>query len=126
MPKPIITPIPEVADRYTIAILKIERLDHTEIDSEEMQRQINYYKEGLDLNDPKLSKLVDDLYQINGEMWEAEYAIRKGQDDNLGLEEIGKRAIKIRDLNRIRMKVKNDIIDLTGEGFKDCKMNYAK
>ncbi len=126
MAKPIVTPIPEVADRYTIAILKIERLDHNEIDVEDMQKQIDYYKEGLDLNNLELSKLVDDLYDINGKMWDAEHAIRKGQDENLGLEEIGKRAIKIRDLNRIRMKVKNDIIELTGDGFKDCKMNYAK
>ena len=125
MVKPIITPIPEVADRYTIAILKIERLDHSEIDVEEMQKQIEYYKEGLDLDNNELSKLVGDLYEINGKMWDAEHAIRKGQDENLGLEEIGKRAIRIRDLNRIRMKVKNDIIELTGDGFKDCKMNYA-
>ncbi len=126
MVKSIITPIPEVADRYTIAILKIERLDHTEIDIQDMERQIKYYKEGLDLNNPELSRLVDELYEINGKMWDAEHAIRKGQDENLGLEEIGKRAIKIRDLNKVRMKVKNDIIELTGDGFKDCKMNYAK
>ncbi len=125
MVKAIITPLPEVADRYTIAILKIERLDHTEIDVADMQRQVNYYRDGLDLENPKLSGLVNELYEINGKMWDAEYAIRKGQDENLGLEEIGKRAIKIRDLNRIRMKVKNEIIELTGDGFKDCKMNYA-
>jgi hypothetical protein len=41
------------------------------------------------------------------------------------LNEVGSRALRVRDLNRIRMKVKNDIIDLTGNGFKDCKMNYA-
>jgi hypothetical protein len=23
------------------------------------------------------------------------------------------------------MSIKNDITELTGEGFKDCKMNYA-
>tara|TARA_B100000700_G_C14602727_1_gene649873 strand:- start:81 stop:461 length:381 start_codon:yes stop_codon:yes gene_type:complete len=126
MVKQIITPIPEVADRYTIAILKIERLGPSEIDIEDMKKQIEYYKQGLDLANSDLSKLVNDLYQINGQMWDAEHAIRKGQDENLGLEEIGKRAIKIRDLNRIRMKVKNDIIELTGDGFKDCKMNYAK
>ncbi len=125
MAKPIITPIPEVADRYTIAMLKIERLDPSEIDVEDMKRQIDYYKQGLDLENSKLSELVDDLYNINGKMWDAEHAIRKGQDENLGLEEIGKRAIHIRDLNRIRMRVKNDIIELTGDGFKDCKMNYA-
>ncbi len=125
MPKPIITPIPEVADRYTIALLKIERLDHSEIDVADMQKQIDYYKDGLELENPNLAKLVKDLYEINGKMWDAEHAIRKGQDENLGLEEIGRRAIHIRDLNRVRMKVKNDIIELTGDGFKDCKMNYA-
>jgi hypothetical protein len=124
--KPIITPIPEVADRYTIALLKIERLDASEIDVDEMQRQIDYYKEGLDLDNPELADLVDKLYHVNGLMWDAEHAIRKGQDEGLGLEEIGTRAIHIRDLNRDRMKVKNDIIDLTGDGFKDAKMNYAK
>ena len=124
--KPIITPIPEVADRYTIALLKIQRLDASEIDVDEMQRQIDYYKEGLDLDNPELANLVDKLYHVNGLMWDAEHAIRKGQDEGLGLEEIGTRAIHIRDLNRDRMKVKNDIIDLTGDGFKDAKMNYAK
>ena len=126
MAKPIITPVPEVADRYTIALLKIERLDASEIDVPEMQRQIDYYKEGLDLDNPDLADLVDKLYHVNGLMWDAEHAIRKGQDEGLGLEEIGKRAIRIRDLNRDRMKVKNDIIDLTGDGVKDAKMNYAK
>ena len=126
MAKPIITPVPEVADRYTIALLKIERLDASEIDVPEMQRQIDYYKEGLDLDNPELADLVDKLYHVNVLMWDAEHAIRKGQDEGLGLEEIGTRAIHIRDLNRDRMKVKNDIIDLTGDGFKDAKMNYAK
>lgn len=126
MVKPIITPVPEVADRYTIALLKIERLGPDEIDIDDMRKQINYYREGLKLEDPELSLLVNDLYEINGEMWDAEYAIRKGQDENLGLEEIGRRALRIRDLNRIRMKVKNDIVELTGDGFKDCKMNYAE
>lgn len=126
MVKPIITPVPEVADRYTIALLKIERLGSDEIDMDEMRKQIDYYREGLKLEDPELAQLVENLYEINGEMWNAEYAIRKGQDDNLGLEEIGRRALRIRDLNRIRMKIKNDIVELTGDGFKDCKMNYAE
>ena len=123
---PIITPIPEVADRYTIALLKSERLDTTEIDPDDMQRQINYYRSGLDLDNPNLNDLVNELYKANESIWDAEHDIRKGQDEDLGFEEIGRRAIRIRDLNRIRMKVKNDIIDLTGDGFRECKMNYAK
>ena len=124
--KKIITPIPEVADRYTIAKLKSERLGADEIDIEDMKRQIQYYEEGLDLKDARLAKHVKDLYQINGRMWDAEHEIRKGQDENLGNAEIGKRALIIRDLNRERMKIKNQIIELTGDGFKDCKMNYVK
>ena len=123
--KPIITPVPEVADRYTIALLKLERLGKDEIDVEDMTKQIDYYKQGLDLDWKELALLIDKLYHINGLMWDAEYAIRKGQDENLGLDEIGRRAIKIRDLNRERMACKNDIIELTGDGFKDAKMNYA-
>ena len=126
MVKLIITPIPEVADRYTIALLKIERLSADEIDMDDMRKQIYYYRDGLNLEDPELAQLVENLYDINGEMWNAEHAIRKGQDENLGLEEIGRRALHIRDLNRNRMKIKNDIVELTGDGFKDCKMNYAK
>lgn len=124
--EPIVTPIPEVADRYTIALLKFERLDSTEIDPGDMQRQISYYKSGLNLDDPDLNHLVDELYKANSRIWDAEHDIRKGQDEDLGLEEIGRRAIHIRDLNRIRMKIKNDIIDLTGDGFREAKMNYAK
>ena len=124
--QPIVTPMPEVVDRYTIAMLKIERLSENEIDVEDMQRQIDYYKTGIDLSNTELRQLVEALYEINGKMWDAEHAIRAGQDESLGLEEIGKRALHIRDLNRIRMKVKNDIIELTGDGFKDCKMNYAR
>ena len=124
--RPIVTPMPEVVDRYTIAMLKIERLSQDEIDVKDMQRQIDYYKTGIDFSNVELRKLVEALYDINVKMWDAEHAIRAGQDEDLGLMEIGKRALHIRDLNRTRMKVKNDIIELTGDGFKDCKMNYAR
>lgn len=125
MTKPIITPIAEVADRYTIARLKAERLDASEVDLLEMQRQVEYYQNGLDLSDPALSALVNDLYAINAQVWDAEHEIRKGQDETVGFDEIGRRALRVRDLNRLRVKAKNDITELTGDGFKDCKMNYC-
>ena len=124
--RPIVTPMPEVVDRYTIAMLKIERLSQDEIDVKDMQRQIDYYKTGIDFSNVELRKLVEALYDINGKMWDAEYAIRKGLDSDLGLEEIGRRALKIRNLNRVRVKVKNDITEEAGQPeFKDCKMNHA-
>ena len=58
MAKTIPTPIPEVADRYTIAHLKLERLPEDECPKEELQRQVDFYGEGLDHGDEKLMSLV--------------------------------------------------------------------
>ena len=121
----IITPLPEVVDRYTICQLKLERLDHTQIDVDSMKDQLEYYKKGIDFTNTQLLKLSKDLYNINGRIWDTEGSIRAGLDDELGYDEIGKRAVQVRDLNRVRMSIKNHITELTGEGFKDCKMNYA-
>ena len=121
----IITPLPEVVDRYTICLLKLERLDQSQIDVDAMQDQLQYYKKGIDFTNEKLIELSDDLYKINGRIWDTEGSIRAGLDDELGYDEIGKRAVQVTDLNRVRMGIKNNNTDLTGEGFKDCKMNYA-
>jgi len=123
MTKEIITPLPEVIDRYTIALLKLERLDDSEIDIDEMKEQVEYYKSGIDFDSEGIVELSDKLYEVNGKIWDVEGSIREGLDAQLGYEEIAKRAIMVRDLNRERMIVKNDIIELTGDGFKDCKMN---
>jgi len=124
--KPIAMPISELCDRLTIAQLKKERLSDEEINKAELQKQIEYYESGVDMGRPRLVSLVIDLHEINGQMWDAEYAIRKGLDDDLGLEEIGRRALKIRDLNRVRVSVKNEITEIVGQPeFRDCKMNHA-
>lgn len=124
--KEIAMPISELCDRLTIAQLKLERLSDDEINKKELQKQIEYYESGVDMDRPRLVSLVIDLHKINGQMWDAEYAIRKGLDNDLGLEEIGRRALKIRDLNRVRVSVKNEITEIVGQPeFKDCKMNHA-
>lgn len=64
------------------------------------------------------------LAMINGEIWNLENCIRKGGEGKLGLEEVGRRSILIRDLNRKRIKYKNHINELTG-GFKEVKVNHA-
>ena len=52
----IITPLPEVVDRYTICQLKLERLDHTQIDIDSMKDQLEYYKKGIDFTNTQLLK----------------------------------------------------------------------
>jgi hypothetical protein len=124
--QPIAMPICELCDRLTIAKLKLMRLPENEIDKTLLQKQIDYYETGLDDNVQELKKMISDLFEINGKMWDAEYAIRKGLDEDLGLEEIGKRALIIRDLNRERVAIKNQITRLAQQPeFLDCKMNHA-
>ena len=124
--KPIAMPINELCDRVTIARLKLSRLPDDQLDKDGLKKQIEYYESGIDASNFQLLTLVDHLHEINGLMWDAEHDIRKGLDADLGLEEIGRRAIHIRDLNRTRVTVKNQIAELVGQNeFKDCKMNHA-
>lgn len=124
--KNIAMPICELCDRLTIAQLKLKRLPDEEIDKVGLQKQIEYYESGIDTKNKDLLSLILKLHNINGLMWDAEYAIRKGLDADLGLEEIGRRAIHIRDLNRDRVAIKNKITVLADQPeFQDCKMNHA-
>jgi hypothetical protein len=117
-------PICELCDRLTIAQLKHARLDDSEIDKNLLAGQIAYYKRGVPVDD-RLNELINSLLDINGQMWDAEHDIRKGVDDSLPLEIIGERAIKIRNLNRIRVSIKNEISLLFQQPeFLDCKMNH--
>ena len=119
-------PICELCDRLTIAQLKLDRLPDEEIDKAGLQKQIEYYESGINEKNKGLLDLLLKLHKVNGLMWDAEYAIRKGLDADLGLEEIGRRAIHIRDLNRDRVAIKNEITVLVDQPeFQDCKMNHA-
>ena len=105
-------PICELCDRLTIAQLKLQRLPADELDKGLLRKQIAYYETGIDHNDPKICDLIAALFDINGQMWDAEHDIRKGLDEILGLSEIGRRAVKIRNLNCIRIAIKNKITTL--------------
>lgn len=126
MVRPIAMPICELCDRLTIAELKKSRLPDHEIDKDLLQKQIDYYAKGIDAFNVELRNCIFELSKINGEMWDAEYDIRKGLDEQLGLEEIGRRALRIRDLNKKRVSVKNQITKIVKQPeFQDCKMNHA-
>ena len=116
-------PIGEILDRYSIAILKKERAsaeNQQEID--DLTQEIESYKE---THEEFINDKIDKLIEINGMIWDLESDIRKGREGELGLEEVGRRAIKIREFNKIRVGYKNDVVEVFGEGYKDIKMNHA-
>ena len=111
-------PISEIADRYSIALLKKERANA------DNDQEINTLYQELVKYDQALN-FVEKLKEINGQIWDLESDIRKGKENELGLEEVGRRAIVIRGLNKIRVSYKNEMVNIYGEGFEDIKMNHA-
>jgi hypothetical protein len=112
-------PISEIADRYSITLLKSERIEGVNLTDE-----LNAYLQELNKYEG-IQSYLERLYQINGEIWDLESDIRKGKENILGLEEVGRRAIMIRGKNKIRVGIKNEMVEKYEEGFKDIKMNHA-
>ena len=115
-------PLAEVVDRYTICLLKLERLPDE--DAERLTKQVKYFEAGVPY-EPAVRVLAHKLREINGKIWDAEAAVRAGQDQALGLEEIGRRALAIRDLNRERIALKNQLSAWAQDGMEDVKVNHA-
>ena len=116
-------PLSEILDRYTITKLKSERTN------EDVSDELRTYKKEIDNLDyversNQIISFIDRLYEINGELWNTEGDIRKGVE--MPLEEIGRLALKVRDLNCIRNEIKAEIVDTFAEGFKEIKINYKK
>jgi len=110
--------IGDIVDRYSICKLKSERLglDNTK-ELNDLKFEMNQY-EGID-------SYVDKLYEVNGNIWNLESDIRRGNENILGLEEVGRRSIQIRELNNVRVSYKNEANSKFGEGYIEVKMNHG-
>jgi hypothetical protein len=111
-------PISEIADRYSIALLKSERANaENELEIHTLHKELVQYSDVMEF--------VSKLKEVNGKIWDLESDIRKGKEGELGFEEVGRRAIEIRELNKIRVGYKNEMVKKYEEGFEDIKMNHA-
>lgn len=111
-------PISEIADRYSIALLKNERANaENELEIYTLHKELVQYSDAMEF--------VSKLKEVNGKIWDLESDIRKGKEGELGFEEVGRRAIQIRELNKIRVGYKNEMVKKYEEGFEDIKMNHA-
>lgn len=113
-------PVSEMADRVSIAMLKNERTN------EDMTHEITEYMSHLSEDThPNITQFIVKLKDVNGKIWDLEADIRAGKEGELGLEEVGRRAIEIRKLNKIRVGFKNEMVELYSEGFRDIKINHG-
>jgi hypothetical protein len=114
--------LPELLDRLTIAKLKKERIGEEValIEYETLKKEVDIkIAEGMDLEE-----YIKRLYEINSKIWDLESDVRAGQVSML-LENVGYAALEIRANNRVRVAIKNEIVEKFKSGFKDIKMNHA-
>ena len=111
-------PISELVDRYAIARIKFDR-------TQANQDELDFYATqiaSIDLT--KINKELDELSQIHTHIWELESELKSGVEHRLSLEEIGRRAIVIRDWNKKRITAKNVIADKLGSSVKEIKKDH--
>jgi len=74
-----------------------------------------------------LADLIDALSIVNNKIWHLEEKVRAGEEDKLSLEEIGRRTLLIRNLNRKRVALKNEINRRFDPDnyFEEIKINHG-
>ena len=111
-------PVIELVDRYAIAQLKF---DKTQANYDEL----NFYKEQLKSYDlATIKPELDELYSIHRQIWNLESELKSGVEHQLSLDEIGRRAIEIRNWNNKRVCIKNSIAEQLGCTVKEIKKDH--
>ena len=86
------------------------------------QEELEFYLDQIneiDLNpsDPKLLELIEHHRYV----WSLEDDFKKAKIDDLPLEEIGRRALYIRDIGYRRVDLKNDFAKILGDPVREIK-----
>ena len=112
-------PAVELLDRLAIARVKWRR---TQANDEELR----YYEEQarrFDM-DSEFDAAMQELEIIHDTIWELEKELKSGREQELTLEEIGRRAIAIRDHNNRRIKYKNLLAGRVGCDVREIKKEH--
>jgi hypothetical protein len=104
-------PLADVYDRVSILLLKW-------IHGGAVEDELRHYGDGFYLDEDFFN-----LLRVNAEIWKLESAIRNG-DASLTIEEIGRRAVMIREWNKSRIAIKNKIADQEN-GYRERKIDHA-
>jgi hypothetical protein len=111
-------PVIELVDRYAIAKLKFDK-------TQKNQAELNFYVGQLKHYDlSRVAESIDKLYSIHANIWALESELMSGTEQNLDLEEIGRRAIAIRDFNNRRIAYKNSVASILGHVVKEIKQDH--
>ena len=113
-----IFPIIELVDRLAIAEVKFQRTKANE------QELLWYMNQSLRIDLTQIVNEYEDLKRIHNEIWELEAELKTGREAELSLEEIGRRAIAIRDHNNKRIRLKNSMAEKLNCSVREIKKDH--
>jgi hypothetical protein len=116
-----IFPVIELIDRFAIAKLKLHKTNganQEEFDFYDRQLKYSGYNIGT------VEQSFKQLYHIHNAIWNLEAELKAGRESELPLEELGRRAIMIRNLNNQRIKLKNSIAEQLGCLVREIKKDH--
>ena len=114
----VVFPVIELVDRLAIAEIKFER---TSANGEELA----WYKQQMSAHDlTVIASSLEQLKSIHNSIWELESDLKSGLEHKHSLEEIGRRAIEIRNLNNQRIKLKNSMAEQLNCTVREVKVDH--
>ncbi len=111
-------PVIELVDRLAIARLKFHKTSAN-------REELDFYENAIQEFDVELIKDdIQQLYDIHSEIWLLESQLKTGREQELSLNEIGRRAIMIRDWNNKRVALKNAIAEKLNCSVREIKQDH--
>jgi hypothetical protein len=112
-------PVIEIVDRYAIAVVKHEKTNGAN------QEELDFYLEqmkqaNINPSDVKVIELIEHHRYV----WSLEDDFKKAKIDALPLEEIGRRAIYIRDIGYRRVDLKNALAEMVNDPVREIKKDH--
>jgi len=116
----------ELIDRLCIARVKYKRINGANQD--ELDWYEARYQEMIQTLLPEqltqLKSDIEEITRIHNGIWDLEWQLKSGVEHLLPMDEIGRRAIAIRDLNNKRISFKNSIAALFGLKMREIKSDH--
>jgi hypothetical protein len=112
-------PVIEIVDRYAIAVVKYRKTNGANRDELEFYTA-QIVELDLDPNNPKLVELIDHHEYV----WNLEDDFKKCRIDDLPLDEIGRRALHIRDVGFKRVELKNALAESLDDPVREIKQDH--
>lgn len=113
-------PIIEIVDRYAIAVVKFDNTNGAN------KEELDFYTEQMKLvNINPQHTLMKELIEHHRYVWSIEDDFKKARIDQLPLDEIGRRALHIRDIGYERVRLKNALAEIIGDPVREIKQDHC-